>query len=606
MKRPWNLIVGRTHASSLACAQADRFASGDLSSRLHVSCFDLEQLGLAAGDAVQVTSDVGSAALRVVEAVADELPRGSVFLATGPAAARLVSADTRGVGLPISKLVPVTIERATVIERPLPRRAAETTALAGPLPVALGVAQLASPSGRVVPVPNGGASQFHHEQASTIPDAVCTRCGCTCDDLTLVRSAGKVVAAHQACELGRAWFTTPRDETAPVCLVAGKLQPLQIGLQHAARLLARAQHPLVFGLSETTCEAQVAAVALADRLRATIDTATSIGHGPSVVALQSVGEVTGTLGEMRHRGDLVLYWGANPVENDPRHQQRYSLDPAGEYVPRGRADRFCVVVDVRQTATARTADQFIRIRPGADFEALWTLRALVQGRPVDATMVDQQTGVPLAVWSALAERMRACRFGVLLYGMGLNMTSGQHQNVEAVLLLVRDLHAHTRFVCRSMRAPGNVTGADNVLTWRTGYPFAVNLARGYPRYNPGEYSVVDVLVRREVDAALIVAANPLETLPAAAADVLQSLPLVVLDSVDTATMAAAQVAFRVATPGLSTPGTVYRMDEVPLALRPALASVYPTAEDVLRSLEQQIASSQRGQPTDFAATPPGA
>ena len=38
-------------------------------------------------------------------------------------------------------------------------------------------------------------------------------------------------------------------------------------------------------------------------------------------------------------------------------------------------------------------------------------------------------------------------------------------------------------------------GADNVLTWQTGYPFAVSLARGYPRFGPGEYTATDVLGR---------------------------------------------------------------------------------------------------------------
>ena len=33
------------------------------------------------------------------------------------------------------------------------------------------------------------------------------------------------------------------------------------------------------------------------------------------------------------------------------------------------------------------------------------------------------------------------------------------------------------------------------MRWTTGYPFGVNLSRGYPRFNPGEFSTVDLLVR---------------------------------------------------------------------------------------------------------------
>ena len=55
-----------------------------------------------------------------------------------------------------------------------------------------------------------------------------------------------------------------------------------------------------------------------------------------------------------------------------------------------------------------------------------------------------------------------------------------------------------------MRVPGDVTGADTVLLWQTGYPFAVNLTRGYPRYNPGEFTAHDMLKRGDVDACLFV------------------------------------------------------------------------------------------------------
>ncbi len=50
----------------------------------------------------------------------------------------------------------------------------------------------------------------------------------------------------------------------------------------------------------------------------------------------------------------------------------------------------------------------------------------------------------------------------------------------------------------------NATGAQNVLTWQTGYPSAISLAAGYPRYGPGEFTASDLLRRGESDAALIV------------------------------------------------------------------------------------------------------
>ena len=68
--------------------------------------------------------------------------------------------------------------------------------------------------------------------------------------------------------------------------------------------------------------------------------------------------------------------------------------------------------------------------------------------------------------------------------------------------LARDLNEFTRFYAKPMRGHGNVTGADNVVSWQTGYPFGVSLGRGYPRFNPGEYTTADTLARGEALARI--------------------------------------------------------------------------------------------------------
>jgi formylmethanofuran dehydrogenase subunit B len=184
--------------------------------------------------------------------------------------------------------------------------------------------------------------------------------------------------------------------------------------------------------------------------------------------------------------------------------------------------------------------------------------------------------------------MKRARFGVLFFGMGLTMTRGKHLNSEAVLALARDMNDYTRFVCMPVRGHGNVTGADNVLSWRTGYPFGVNLSRGYPRFNPGEYTTADILARREADAALIISADPMANFSQPAREHLASIPYIALDPKETPTTRQATVAFTPAPYGISAPGTVYRMDDVPLPLRPAIASRYPSDYEILSQLESRI------------------
>jgi formylmethanofuran dehydrogenase subunit B len=301
------------------------------------------------------------------------------------------------------------------------------------------------------------------------------------------------------------------------------------------------------------------------------------------------GKVTCTLGEVKNRADLILYWGGNPAECHPRHFTKYTLTQKGKFVPQGRKGRTMVLVDIRETPSARAADLFLQIQPGKDFELVTTLIALVKGRPVNRDRV-AETGVTVEQLQDLVDRMKRARFGVLFFGMGLSMTRGKHMNSASVLTLVTELNAFTKFVAMPMRGHGNVTGADMVIRWTTGYPFGVNLCRGYPRFNPGEFSTVDLLVRGDNDAALILGADPGATMPQPAIDHLTRIPTIVLDPKVTHTSRLARVHITTAATGISAGGTVYRMDEVPLPLRPALRSPYPTDEEVLRRIRQAAAA----------------
>jgi formylmethanofuran dehydrogenase subunit B len=116
----------------------------------------------------------------------------------------------------------------------------------------------------------------------------------------------------------------------------------------------------------------------------------------------------------------------------------------------------------------------------------------------------------------------------------------------------------------------------------------VSFARGYPRANAGELSAAGLLERGDVDAALVVAADPLGHLPAAAADRLRELPLVVVDARATATAGAARVAFATAADGVEVAGTVHRMDGVPVPLRAPLGADRPGVEDVLTAIAGRL------------------
>jgi formylmethanofuran dehydrogenase subunit B len=413
-------------------------------------------------------------------------------------------------------------------------------------------------------------------------------------------------------------------------------------LERAATILAEANYPLLYGWSSTSCEAIRVGLELAEEVGGVIDNTSTLCHGPSELSVQDVGMPTCTLGQVRHRADLVIYWGSNPWSAHPRHIERYTSFSDGRFersewrgyltkvkastgrkkvesvlrrvLPREETSlplparkkpfpallkegRKLIVVDVRKTRTAEIADYFIQVQPNKDYELFQAFRALVQDEELD---VNEVAGVPVEYLEEVADVMINCDFGVIFFGLGLTMSQGKMRNVDAALSLTRDLNLRTKFVIMPMRGHFNVTGADTVFTWQTGYPYAVDFSLGYPRYNPGETTAVDVLMRKESDASLVVASDPVANLPRKAAEHLVSNPLIVIDPHLNATSQMADVVFPSAFAGIEAEGTAYRMDHVPLPLKKIVSppkGILPD-EKILARLLSEVRRAKRSRRTE--------
>jgi formylmethanofuran dehydrogenase subunit B len=112
---------------------------------------------------------------------------------------------------------------------------------------------------------------------NVVNHATCTFCGCVCDDIELHAEGDRIVKTKNACSLGEAWF---RNHTAerlfPDAIVDGNPTTLETAVEAAAKFLHSANMPLVYGLSNVTCEAQREAVALAELIGGVIDSHTSL------------------------------------------------------------------------------------------------------------------------------------------------------------------------------------------------------------------------------------------------------------------------------------------------------------------------------------------
>jgi formylmethanofuran dehydrogenase subunit B len=475
---------------------------------------------------------------------------------------------------------------------------------------------------------------------TTVKSVTCPVCGSLCDDIELTIENNEVVKVKYGCAMSESKFLGYKGEhriKTPLIRKEGALVPATIdeAVHKAAEILANSSYPIMYGWSSTSCEAQRVGVELAEEIGGIIDNTAVVCHGPSILGVQEVGIPTCTLGQIRHRADLIIYWGCDPWSAHPRHLERYTSFTEGKFeksewksylqkvkaqagqkklasLQRGgfvkfkprvqpagascsvtgppqtlkKAGRKLVVIDVRKTMTAEIADYFVQVEPNKDYEIMQTLRALVRDQELD---VEKVGGVPVEYLEEVADALVSCEFGVIFFGMGLTQTAGKFRNIEVAISLVRDLNKRTKFAIMPMRGHFNVTGANVVSAWQSGYPYSVDFSLGYPRYNPGETTCMEVLLRGEADASLVIAADPGANFPKKAIQHMVSKPLIVIDPHMNATAMLGDVVIPSAFVGIEVEGTAYRMDHVPLPLKKVVeppTGILPDEEILKKILEE--------------------
>ncbi|MFW9944719.1 MAG: formylmethanofuran dehydrogenase subunit B, partial [Candidatus Sifarchaeia archaeon] len=367
-----------------------------------------------------------------------------------------------------------------------------------------------------------------NQETQVFDHIVCPFCGCLCDDIRLEVKGNLITGNETGCAISKAKFTSyHEDRIRPTVRKRGKYVEVSLdeAVDRAVEILSSARRPLVYGLSSTENDAHREAYKIAETTGGIVDNTSSVCHGPTILGTQESGEAAGSLAEVKNRADTVIFWGSNPQFAHPRHISRY-VRAQGEYIKDPKADRKIWVFDIRKTITANMADEFVKITPGKDLELIGAMRALARGHPLD---VDEAGGVSIQKLTEIVEALKATKYGILFFGLGLTQSAGRHRNIDAAIRLVQDLNAFGKWNMMPMRGHFNVAGANKTSTWQTGYPFAVDYARGYPRYQPGEYTSVDVLARGEADAMLNIAADPAAHFPRQAVKHMATIPVINID-----------------------------------------------------------------------------
>ena len=404
---------------------------------------------------------------------------------------------------------------------------------------------------------------------------VCTGCSLLCEDIELALATGAISQVKNLCRKGHGHFQALFTErTMPK--IDGQEVSVDQAIKKAADILRNAKHPLLYGWSNSTLEAQRVGIDLARKLGATIDDTMSFCRGILMERVLTGKLPTCTLDDVRNFADTSVFWGSDPSNSHPRHLSRFAYYPRGEKRQKSyEEERTCIVVDVRKSATAKLCSNYFRVPPGGDADFIASVIAVLDGKI--PKYGDKKRMIELGTI------LRKTEYGVIF--PGLVLVSSLQDKIELFESFVAKLNEITTFKVVPMVEHYNTRGFNQLLLDDTGYINSVSFHSGQVTHGPENSAIA---AAKSCDAALVIGSDPLSSLPFGTAKSLTRVPMIAIDPRRSLTTDAAKVVIPSAMYGLEAGGRAIRMDGVRIEFEPIIKSDLLSDEQILERLKEEI------------------
>lgn len=406
-------------------------------------------------------------------------------------------------------------------------------------------------------------------------------CGIGTDDLTIKVDGLKISVIENGCAVNTPAFEHPITDTKP--RINGKEVELSKAVLHAASLLKNTNFPVIGGCA-TDVNGMRGLLALADRTGAVVDNANFNNARKNILALQDVGWMNTTLAEIKNRCDVLLIVGADLEGFAPRFFEKYLWNEA--MFLENTSDRDIIYLGTKPSGNASTSPsgktaQIFECATENLPDVVTVLRALVKGQPIQAENV---AGISIADLQAIAEKLKAAKYGVVTWAAGALAYSHAELTVQTISEMIKNLNETTRCSGFPLGGKEGDQTANQVCGWTTGYAARVSFAKGYPEYDPFLFETNELLENGEADALVWVnafnaRANPPKT----------HLPTIVVARSGMTFEKEPDVFIPVGTPAIDHAGHAYRLDNVvAIRLKKLRDSSLPSTAEVLNAIEQVL------------------
>jgi len=398
----------------------------------------------------------------------------------------------------------------------------------------------------------------------------CVGCGLGCEAVIEINEAGLRLRPGVDCPVANRWIASrnhlqdslhlevfaaadlPLNPNPPLNSVTGHptAEPNAetanlLALLHATdapRWLHECRAPLITGFAGLVAEQQRAIFELGQVIHGFVDWTTDNSPAQSIQALQRGGRVGCTLGEIRDRADLIVYWGFDPDRHSPRFRELFTstdnqwsiATPVAntQHLPAPNRMAFCLSLIELVCPTATSTP-----------------------RPGTPSRVSTE-------WRGLLTAFEASKYAVIvLNSQATGCDSVELEQLNRLVTLLNRANRQVRYV--DVAGGLNSHGAENVSTWLTGYPLGIRFLGDPPRveYDPQRYTAPQVLRNRLNDATIVVGELWADQLEPAALEHVQRNPLMVVGYSD---IESRDRTHRVQATCTWSTGTTFRSDGIPL------------------------------------------
>ena len=292
----------------------------------------------------------------------------------------------------------------------------------------------------------------------------CTGCALLCDDIEAIVENNRIKETRNTCRRGAARMKGCMNRLVPS--IDQKPTDIESSIRKTVEIIKNARSPMLFGLDNSTCEAQAKGIRLAKKLNAVIDDTSSFCQGLLIERILQKKLRTCSLDDIRNKADVLVYWGSDAQDSQPRHLSRFSYFPRGESRQRGyEEDRKAIAIDVRESNTAKICKgHFYRIPLKGDREFILALMEALSGKvpAYDTKKMLELAGI-----------LKKAEFGAIFVGIGL--TYSIKEDFDILTALAEKL---PNFNIMPMVGHYNMRGFNEALFNETGFVNRVKFEEG--------------------------------------------------------------------------------------------------------------------------------